>query len=109
MGTGYGTGWVYRVGNREGIPVPSHVARGDPPDSEAGPVSPCRGLEWVVRRVGRTRGRRAVPGPTLRARSVPAGPPWSWPCFPASQPIGARLHAISHKVSQNDEVSTKMS
>ena len=57
------TGW-----GREGLyRVPSHTARGASPDSEAGPGSPVRGLEWVVR-VQRANG--GVGGP----RYHPAGP-----------------------------------
>ena len=37
-------GWV--------IPVPSTGPARSHPDSEAGPVRPCRGLEWVVRMAG---------------------------------------------------------
>ena len=65
---GYGD-WVGRWVGYTGYYPPS---RKDPPDSEAGPVSPCRGLEWVVRRVR----------PPGRPLTTPAGPGrvWDPPC-----------------------------
>ena len=52
MGTGWVAGRVYRVGSWEGYTgvVPSqHALLGErSSDSEAGPVGPCRGPEWVV-------------------------------------------------------------
>ena len=81
-GSGYGAGWgmggwVYLVGNtgtyrpRAEEPTPGHY-------SEAGPGSPCRGLEWVVMSV---RGW-AGPVPTLRARSGPRTLPGTGPLEP---------------------------
>ena len=65
---GWVLGGLYRV--------PSHAARGDTCDSEAGPGSPLPGgLEWVVTGVGRTEGRGRLPDHPCGARSVPAGPP----------------------------------
>ena len=32
--------------------MPSHVLEGEVQDSEAGPVGPCRGPEWVVLELG---------------------------------------------------------
>ena len=64
------------------------------------------GSRWGGRAYWGTGG--AGPAPTLRARSVPVGPPWCRTrLFPPSQPITARFHLISHKVSQNHEVSPK--
>ena len=57
---GYGTGWV---GGRA-IPGTTSPPTLQGPDSEAGPVSPCKGLEWVV---------RTVPG-WAAPRYHPAGP-----------------------------------
>ena len=65
-----------------------------------GVLGPSPGLS--VRRRGR------LPVPTLRARSVPMGPPWYWdPWNAASGPITARFQVNSHKVRQNGEVSPK--
>ena len=58
-------GWV---GGRV-IPVPSTLLRGAHPDSEAGPGSPYRGLEWVVRVGGDYRVRPPThPLPAVGAR-----------------------------------------
>ena len=106
-GAGYGTGWVYRVGNTRGV-LPSHPApREEDPDSGAGPGQPCRGWEWVVWVWTR------VPGGGWSC-THPAGPvahPWApWrrtALTAASWPIRARFHLISYKVSQNLRVSPK--
>ena len=77
----------YTVGNGEGYTgyrgIPTHRPRAEEQthDSGAGPVRPCRGLEWVVMGLGRPfactcRCVRPDPAPTLRARSVPEAPPW---------------------------------
>ena len=53
-----------------GTPTDPRFARGECPDSEAGPVRPCRGLEWVVRVLGRTGPVYAVLRPPLRTLQV---------------------------------------
>ena len=73
-------GWVYRVGIQGGLyRVPTEQgpdARGASPDSGAGPGSPVgagvggQGAADVTGPVSAP----ASPSPTLRARSVPAGP-----------------------------------
>ena len=113
---GCGTGWVpgrvYGWGIARWVPgwvIPVHPARcsGSHPDSEAGPGSLCRRLEWVVRVAGAT-------GDGGGSQDHPAGPvdalrasPCPGTLIAASQPIRARLHLISRKVSQKDEVSPK--
>ena len=96
-------GWVYR-----GV-LPSHPSsRGASPDSEAGPGGPLQGVwsGWSGCS-GRTVGGTGYI-PTLRARSV------LWPSLgytPLQCPPGtnmARIDLISHKVSQNQEVSPEM-
>ena len=97
---GYTGWWVGRA-----IPGTTQRPREDPPDSEAGPGQPCRGWEWVVRRVRPRERPRAVPRPTLRARSLRSlvwGPLLE---NAASWPIRARLLLFSHKLSQNGIVS----
>ena len=107
VGTGDGyTGWV-REGLYRGTTQPPRFARGECPTSEAGPVRPCRGLEWV----GWDRVR--VPGapgdPPLRG---PVGTtPWSLPGhLPGKCRLWAnkaRFRLIICKVSQNGIVSPK--
>ena len=81
--------------------------RKEGPDQRSGPRSPCRGRSgWVWGRV-----RVPVrPG----SRTHPAGPlpsgRWFWTlprANAASWPIGTRFDLISHKLSQNHEVSPK--
>ena len=73
----------------------------------SGPRKPHRGLEWVVcghrglRWAGRLLGPPCGPGQAMLALPVP-GPS---ECPPTAK--GARFHLISHKVSQNREVSAK--
>ena len=82
VGARYGTrvgipGWVIRVGNTGSGTCQGPLPQG-PPDSEAGPVTPCRG-GGVGGQEGRPVDpfpRSPSPLPTLRARSVPVGPPW---------------------------------
>ena len=50
-------GWVYRVGT--GVYYPATLLEGGLRYSEAGPVGPCRGPEWVVSETGTP----AAPGP----------------------------------------------
>ena len=101
-------GGVYRVGTRVGNTGVQHqgpdIAKGADPDSEAGPGSP-RGAGVGGLGLRNTPGPPTQP-PTLRARSVPAGPPW-WlgGLFTASGPIRARFDLISQEVSQNGQVS----
>ena len=100
--TGGYPGGLYR-----GTTQPHCFARGECPDSEAGPVGPCKGLEWVVRVLGRTGGwtapRYHPPGPVSHSvASLYLGPS---ECRPG--PIRARLRSISQKLSKNDEVSPK--
>ena len=97
--TGYGTRWVLGRGYT-GYPASS---KAEADTSGAGPVSPCKGLEWV----GICCSAHCTSGTTLRARSVLAGPPCTSSSKPASWPIGARFEVISCKVSQNHEVSPK--
>ena len=97
MGTGWVGGGVY--------PVPSHAAKLRSHDSGAGPVSPCRGLEWVVMGPCAHRGTAAVQNPPFGPGRHPAGTSLVLALFAASQPIVARFHYISCKVSQNSEVS----
>ena len=103
---GYQVGYT-EVGTRGGYTgvVPSRQGRTRKgyPDSEAGPGSPCRGLEWVVR-IARPRtsaphpcGARSGPGPSLGAPRANA----------ASGPIRAELRSYFYKVSQNHGVSPK--
>ena len=96
-------GWVYRVGNTG----PPTTLLEEPNTSEAGPVRPCRGLEWV----GVGRAFRLLNPPTpLRsgARSAGSGPSLE------QDPTHGRLNLrnlrnmiIYSKVSQNAEVSPK--
>ena len=73
--------WVYRVGTGRAIPVPGSTtqppARGGHQTSEAGPGSPQGWSGWVwgpgVLGMGTAAG--TAPETTLRARSVPLGPP----------------------------------
>ena len=91
------TGWVYR----RAIPGTTQPPRKEPYDSEAGPVRPYRGLEWVV--IWRVRAPAAgrLQNPPLRG-PVGLQPPWFWTLAnAASWPIRARFHAFFHKVSQN--------
>ena len=44
-----------------------HAARGEVYDSEAGPGRPCRGLEWVVIQLGRTRDSGLLVLPCVRS------------------------------------------
>ena len=87
VGTGrvyrVGTGRVYRVGNT-GYPAPRQVQHPQGhPDSEAGPGSPRGWSGWSGWPSPLDRWAPAVPGTTLRARSVPLqGPPCTWPCSP---------------------------
>ena len=101
MGTRVGYG--ERVGRGRGIPgTHLHRAR-SPADSEAGPVTPCRGVEWVVSWAGACPGYHPA-GPV----SQPAGLPVPRTrLHAASQPIRARLTSILVKLSQNHEVSTE--
>ena len=64
--------------------------------SEAGPGSPCQGLEWVVHT-----GRARVPGTTLRARSVHPGR-----STPVALPVpGTRFPVKTRCKRQNGEIS----
>ena len=94
LGTGYGTGWVYRVGNTGSHP-PKSPPRGY---QRSGPRRPCRGRSGWVSSCG-------VGGPctTLRARSVTLQVPslYRTLAYAASWPIRARLRVNSSKVSQN--------
>ena len=81
-GTGVGyTGWVPGRGNTGSLPTSGKRS----PDSEAGPGSPYRGLEWVVR----VQRPPAVPDttPAGPGRS-PAVPSLYLALLPASWPIG---------------------
>ena len=69
MPGGY-TGWVYGWVVGRAIPGTQPAAKGGPRYSEAGPVSPCRGLEWVVPGAGIP----CAPGPTLACCQGPVGP-----------------------------------
>ena len=104
-------GWVYGVGTRVGYTgvLPSdHALLGErSSDSEAGPVEPCRGSEWVVTGARANRRLDGHPPPFGPGRSSPAGPPWGYPWNAASWPITARLRSLFYKVSQNGRVSPK--
>ena len=104
---GVRAGWVSRVGilggYREGYTgvLPTHrpAARGASPDSEAGPVGPCRGPEWVVRVQRTPRATGTVqPTPAGPGRH-PAGTSLAGPRKRPSRLIGARIDLISYKVS----------
>ena len=105
-GAWVGAGWVYRVGTT-GVYYPAALLGERCRYSEAGPGSPCRGLEWVVSAA------RALPVmTTLRARSVTLQvPSLSFP--PAFQSNGRanpqkpQNHQFYSKVSQNRRVSPK--
>ena len=56
---GWGTGWVYRRGNTGSTQLPARRSY----TSGAGPVRPCRGLEWV----GVGPGASELQGPPLPA------------------------------------------
>ena len=94
-----------RVGNTGVIPGTQPAARGEVQDSEAGPVGPCRGPEWVVMGLGRTDAAgRLLDHPPGPVRSL-----WDPPCPGPSEcrllAIGARIDLILLKVSQNRQVS----
>ena len=75
---GYQGGYT-GVGTRVGVPGEYYpAARGEVQNQRSGPAGSCREPEWWVLELGRTWGRRRYPEPTLRARSVHAGPPWFW-------------------------------
>ena len=91
-------GWVYRVGNRRGIPVPSHAARGRGVHQRSGPRKACRAWSgWVYsseRPSSSPHPLRCAPGP------APLGLLPS-PGKAASGPIRTRFHLKYTKVSQN--------
>ena len=102
-------GWVYRVGREGAIPgTQPHCSRSKP-DSEAGPVAPARGAEWVVRCSGRTggRGRSQVPpyGP-----GRPCWPPCTWDLGNARLlAIGRDLTSYSIKLDKTTKCHQNMS
>ena len=83
-------------------PYPARVLKSPPSnDSEAGPGTPCRGVEWVVIACG-------VGGP----QNPPSGPGRSLQALPGSGTLGCRLWANKArfsvfllKLSQNGVVS----
>ena len=85
MGAGYGVwyqGGVYRVGTWEGYTgtSPSQPALlEETPRQRSGPPEALQGLEWGGLGVGRTGGSVGGSCTTLRARSVPVGPPCTGP------------------------------
>ena len=108
---GVGTaGWVYRVGIQGGYRgglyrvLPSQLLE-EQTRQRSGPRKPCRGWSgWPGAADAPADGDGPVP--TLRARSVPLGPPWYRTLqMSASWPIWARFDLISCKVSQNLIVS----
>ena len=101
------TGWVYRVGNTGSRVHPATLLEESDRYSEAGPVGPARA---GVGGTGCSDVPAAGDGPctTLRARSVPAGPPCTGTLQnAASWPIWARFNLFYCKVSQNGGVSLK--
>ena len=80
-------------GGYQGGVLPAHrpAARGEVQTSEAGPVRPCRGLEWVGLGLGRTNGGGDGFWTTLRARSGTRPLPVQNPQNAASWPIGRDL------------------
>ena len=111
MGTGWVRGGVYRV--------PSQLPGEGPTDSGAGPGSPAGWSGWSVGAGRTTHGQMKLnmgtgdgggdgPSTTLRARSVPLGPPCTGTLqIAASWPIRRDLTSFFYKVSQNGEVSSE--
>ena len=61
---GYGTRWVLG----RAIPGTTQLLEGEVSSSEAGPVRPCKGLEWVGTELG-----RPAPRTTHSRHPVPSG------------------------------------
>ena len=79
------------------------------PDSEAGPVRPCKGLEWVVRVRNNTVGGDGHMT-TLRARSVPCGSlPVICPQNAHLRPIWRDFTSFSIKLVKRPECHQNMS
>ena len=73
--TGVVPGWVYRVGNTGVLYRPSQLLEETSLTAKRAPEVPCRGT-GVGGQGGRTYGDGGhAPRTTLRARSVPVGPP----------------------------------
>ena len=105
---GYQGGYT-RVGIQEGYTGYYPATAGSHPDSEAGPVGPCKGPEWVVRVAGVLRRRDG-------SQTHPAGPVshpvaslvWD-PQNAASWPIGRDSATFLRNLVKTAECHLKMS
>ena len=112
MQTGYGTGWVYRVGipgGNTGVLPSQHALLGESAQTaERAPEAPLgAGVGGLGARANGDWGTGISP-PCGPGRS-PRSPPWDIPLETASWRHMARIDLILLKVSQNGEVSAKLS
>ena len=101
--TGGYTGWVPGGLYRYTQPPCSRRSH----TSEAGPVSPCRGLEWVGVGPDVPAGWGRLQDHPCGARSVPLAPPCPGPSECPLLANRARIDLILLNYGQNDEVSPK--